>query len=44
MAVVEYKAHILASSRYSYASISTELKNIQKFIKGLDISLQLAKT
>ena len=42
MTVTEYEAHFHALSRYSYDSISTESENIQKFVKGLDVFLQLA--
>ena len=41
MTVVEYEACFHALSRYSYDSISTEFKKIQKFMKGLDVFLQL---
>ena len=42
MIVAEYEIHFYALSRYFYNSISTEFEKIQKFVKGLDVSLQLA--
>ncbi|KAF3645078.1 hypothetical protein FXO37_21138 [Capsicum annuum] len=41
MTVVEYEASFYALCRYSYDSISIEFEQIRKFVKGLDISLQL---
>ena len=40
--IAEYKACFYFQSRYSYDSISTESEKIQKSVKGLDVSLQLA--
>lgn len=42
MTVVEYETYFPAPSRYFYDSISIESENTQKFVKGLDVSLQLA--
>lgn len=39
MVVAEYDARFHALFRYSYVSFSTEFENIQKFVKGLDVSL-----
>lgn len=39
--VNEYEACLYSLSRYSYASISTKSEKIQKFVKGLDVSLRL---
>lgn len=42
MNVAEYEAHFYALSGYSYVSISIESEKFQNFVKGLDISLELA--
>lgn len=37
--VMEYEALFHSLSRYFYATISTESKSIQKFVKGFNFSL-----
>ena len=44
MIVTEYGTRFHALSRYSYKSIFIESEKIQKFVKGLDVYLQLATT
>lgn len=41
MVVVKYEAYFYALFRYSYASFFIEFQKIQKFVKGLDVFLQL---
>lgn len=40
--IQQYEAHFYALFRYFYDSISTESEKIQKFMKDLDVSCQLA--
>lgn len=44
MTIMECEAYFHAFCRYSYAKIPIDSKNILKFIKGSNFSLQLAKT
>lgn len=42
--VMEYEVYFYDLSRYFYANTATAFENIQKLVKGLNISLQLSTT
>lgn len=43
MSIAQFEAYFYALSKYSYTSISIESEKIQKYIRGLDVSIEHPK-